>query len=142
MALAASVAGLVSLGLQITGGIVKYVDAIKSRREELEFVRYQTETLEGTLRAFEASKTSPLGQFSEIDAAAAGSLQLVFVELRGIKALHDELADHGGRSLASRLENKKKRFTYAFKQTKIQELGQRLEKATNALQLAMSVMGL
>ncbi|KAF6823584.1 hypothetical protein CMUS01_10622 [Colletotrichum musicola] len=143
LGLAASVAGLTSLGLQITGGIVKYVDAFKGRREELEFVRRQNEALATTLRAFEQSSTFPTGQSTEVEAAAAANMQLFMAELNGVKALHDELADNrDDRSLATRWQNKKKQVTYAFSQPKVQELGRRLEKATNALQLAMSVMGL
>ncbi|KAF6835303.1 hypothetical protein CPLU01_04383 [Colletotrichum plurivorum] len=143
LGLAASVAGLPSLGLQITGGIVKYVDAFKGRREELEFVRRQNEALATTLRAFERSSTFPSGQSTEVEAAVAANMQLFMAELNGVKALHDKLADNcDDRSLATRWENKKKQITYAFSQAKVQELGQRLEKATKALQLAMSAMRL
>ncbi|KAF6800965.1 hypothetical protein CSOJ01_12099 [Colletotrichum sojae] len=123
--LAASVAGLVSLGLQIAGGIVKYVDASKGRREELELVRRQNEALIAALRAFEGTITAPNGHSAEVEAAATANMQLFAAELHSIKTLHDELVDHDGRSLAARWENKKKQITYAFSQGKVLDLRSR-----------------
>ncbi|KAF9880622.1 hypothetical protein CkaCkLH20_01664 [Colletotrichum karsti] len=139
--LAASVGGLVSLGLQIAGGILKYVDAFESRQDDLEFVRTNSEALKATLRVIETWANSP-GQGPEAIAAATRSMQLFEMELCNVKALHDELADLDGPDWTSRLANKKKKLTYAFSRPKIQGLGQRLQKATNALQLTLNGLGL
>ncbi|TDZ23986.1 hypothetical protein Cob_v003355 [Colletotrichum orbiculare MAFF 240422] len=141
LGLAASVAGLVSLGLQITGGIVKYVDAFKGRKEELDFVRRQNDALAANLRSFQGWAPSP-GRSPDIDAAVAHNIQLLESELMGVKALHDKLADNAGQSWAAKFENTKKRSTYPFNQAKVHELGQRLEKAMDVLLLAMNIMGL
>ncbi|KAK8084396.1 hypothetical protein PG997_005667 [Apiospora hydei] len=53
LSLAASVAGLISLGLQVTGGIAKYLDAAKCRDEELSAVRQQNALLTDTLATIE-----------------------------------------------------------------------------------------
>lgn len=139
--LAASFAGLVSLGLQITGGIVQYIDAFESRQKELDFLRHQNEALYATLRVVNAWLGSH-GQSGEVTAAADLSMQLLQEELESVKVLYTELADRNGQNWAVRLDNKKKRFTYAFSRSKIQELGQRLQKASNALQLTLNALGL
>ena len=47
--LAASVAGLLSLGLQITGGIATYLDALESRQDELASIKRQNDALSAAL---------------------------------------------------------------------------------------------
>ncbi|KAL1854334.1 hypothetical protein Daus18300_011520 [Diaporthe australafricana] len=70
------------------------------------------------------------------------SMQLFTKELSSVEALHAELSDCSRQNLTGRLENQKKKLTYAFNRPKIRELGQRLQKASDALQLALSVLGL
>lgn len=139
--LAASFAGLVSLGLQITRGIVQYVDAFESRQKDLDFVRDENEALHATLRVVNTSLGAH-GQSQEVTAAADLNMQLLKKELDSVKALYTDLADRNGQNWTIRLDNKKKRFTYAFNRSKIQELGQRLQKASNALQLTLNAMDL
>lgn len=39
LGLAASVAGLLSLGLQVTGGVARYLDVLENRQKELASVK-------------------------------------------------------------------------------------------------------
>jgi hypothetical protein len=139
--LAASVAGLVSLGLQIAGGIIKYVDACENRQEELSFVKRESEVLKAVLLEVDAQLRSH-GQSGDGHDAVVQSMTLFKEELSYVQALYTNLADSGPQSWTARLENKKKKATYAFNRVKIQELGLRLQKAGDALQLTLNVLSL
>ncbi|RYP68436.1 hypothetical protein DL771_006700 [Monosporascus sp. 5C6A] len=140
--LAASVAGLLSLGLQITGGIVKYLDAFESRREELAYVRQQNDALTSTLLAIETASSSFQGQRPEFTAAVTQTIQSCKKELSAVEVLRVELADGDTTTWTMRLENKKKKLTYAFHRSKVQQLGQRLQQANKVLQLTLTGLGL
>ncbi|KAG8161246.1 hypothetical protein KVR01_009510 [Diaporthe batatas] len=137
--LAASVAGLVSLGLQVTGGIVKYLDAFESRQDDLAFVKQQNEALRTSLQAIEEYVVAP-GSSPEVAAAVSGSMQSFEGALDRIEKLYPELVDSGGKSWTSRLDNRRKRFTYPFNRSKVQQLGQQLEKARGTLQLTLNAL--
>lgn len=139
--LAGSVAGLVSFGLQVTGGIFKYVDALQNRQGDLAFVEQQNQALMTTLKVIDEYLAAN-GPSPEVAATISGSMQLFEKALRRIENLHPELVDSGGKSWASRLDNRKKRFTYPFKKAKIQELGMQLETARGTLQLALNALDL
>ncbi|POS75691.1 hypothetical protein DHEL01_v205908 [Diaporthe helianthi] len=139
--LAASVAGLVSLGLQVTGGIFKYVDAFENRQEDLEFVRQQNEVLRATLEAINESVVDQ-NPSPELTATIHDSMKLFKKELDKIENLYPKLVDSGGSGWTSRLDNRRKRFTYPFKRPKVQELGQQLQKAGTTLQLTLNAIDL
>ncbi|KAJ3943678.1 uncharacterized protein N0V96_006608 [Colletotrichum fioriniae] len=119
--LAASVAGLLSLGLQITGGIIKYMDAFEGRDDELRNVKKQNDNLAGTLRAMKT---------------------VCEEDLQAIEALCIKLSDRAGSTWTSRLENKKKKVTFAFHRNKLRDLELQLQKAHCTLQLIQSSLGL
>lgn len=48
-------AGLISLGLQVSGGIVTYVDAVKGRRDELESVKRQVDSMTEIVKRIDAT---------------------------------------------------------------------------------------
>lgn len=139
--LAASIAGIVSLGLEIVGGIIKYVDAVENRQGELESVSRQSKALNAILVEAD-SMLSSHSQSGAVSDAVAQSMRLFKEELSRLQELHTDLADSDSQGWTARLENKKKKATYAFKRSRIQELGLRLQKAGDALQLTLNVLGL
>ncbi|KXH29764.1 hypothetical protein CSIM01_05530 [Colletotrichum simmondsii] len=140
--LAASVAGLLSLGLQITGGIVKYMDAFEGRDEELRNVRKQNDNLGVTLHAMKTVLASLQGQSPAVAAAVDQNIRSCEEDLRALEALCIELSDHAGSTWTTRLENKKKKVTFAFHRPKLRDLELQLQKAHGALQLIQSILGL
>ncbi|OHF02485.1 hypothetical protein CORC01_02180 [Colletotrichum orchidophilum] len=140
--LAASVAGLVSLGLQITGGIVKYLDAFEGRHDELTSVKEQNDNLTVTLRAMQTTLSGLQHQNPEVTTAVAQNIQSCEKELSAVEALCENLSDGDGKTWPKRLMNNKKKLTYAFHQSKLQHLAQRLQQAHGILQLAMANLGL
>lgn len=140
--LVASVAGLVSLGLQVTGGILKYLDAFDSRQEELAYVRQQNDALRSTLLAIDSASSNFQPQRSEFAAAVAQTIVSCKKELSAVEALHVDLADGDRSTWTMRLDNKKKKLTYAFHRSKIQQLAQRLQQANETLKLTLIGSGL
>lgn len=135
--LAASVAGLLSLGLQVSGGIIKYLDAFEDRQEELNHVRQQNESLASSLLAIEAASSSFQDQHQEASAAVLRNIQSCQNGFRALELLRLELADCETKTWTTRLENKTKRLTYAFHRSKIRQIEQRLQKANDCLHLAL-----
>ncbi|KAJ0301018.1 hypothetical protein COL516b_008196 [Colletotrichum fioriniae] len=140
--LAASVAGLLSLGLQITGGIIKYMDAFEGRDDELRNVKKQNDNLAGTLRAMKTVLAGLQGQNLAVTAAVDQNIRSCEEDLQAIEALCIKLSDRAGSTWTSRLENKKKKVTFAFHRNKLRDLELQLQKAHCTLQLIQSSLGL
>ena len=135
--LTASVSGLFSLGLQVTGGIVKYLDAFESRQEELAYVRQHNDALKATLLAINTALLNFQNQSPELTAAVTQTVLSCKKELCAVEVLRVDLADGDGSTWTTRLKNKKKKFTYPFHRSKVQQLAQRLQQANEVLQLAL-----
>ncbi|EXF83564.1 hypothetical protein CFIO01_00706 [Colletotrichum fioriniae PJ7] len=140
--LAASVAGLLSLGLQITGGIIKYMDAFEGRDDELRNVKKQNDNLAGTLRAMKTVLAGLQGQSLAVTAAVDQNIRSCEEDLQAIEALCIKLSDRAGSTWTNRLENKKKKVTFAFHRNKLRDLELQLQKAHCTLQLIQGGLGL
>ncbi|KAK7436787.1 hypothetical protein Landi51_12401 [Colletotrichum acutatum] len=140
--LAASVAGLLSLGLQITGGIVKYMDAFEGREDELRNVKKQNDNLAVTLRAMKTVLAGLQGQSTAVAAALDQNIRGCEEDLRAVEALCIQLSDRAGSTWTNRLGNKKKKVTFAFHRPKLRDLELQLQKAHGALQLIQGSLGL
>ncbi|KAK8135217.1 hypothetical protein PG984_007229 [Apiospora sp. TS-2023a] len=140
LSLAASVAGIVSLGIQVTTGISKYLDAVESRDEELRSAKQQNEALENTIAVIEkvTAKLEPTSP----DAAATARQSLVACKdrLKSLKDIVAELTSPNGSTLRSRLKSSK--FHYVFDRPKVQQLSVILGQTNSAFQLALEGLGL
>ncbi|KAK8067259.1 hypothetical protein PG997_014006 [Apiospora hydei] len=139
--LAASVAGLLSLGLQVTGGLVAYLDALKSRGEELASVKRQNDSLAAALSAIKAAFSSSLRNQHHIPAVMR-SIQACEGELQAAEELLASLANCDTRTWRQRMKTKTKKLTYSFDRSKIQQINQRLHHANGVLQLTLTGLGL
>ncbi|KAK8001720.1 hypothetical protein PG991_013942 [Apiospora marii] len=134
--LAASVAGLVSLGLQVTGGIVAYLDALKNREEELASTKRQNDALVAALTAIKAA--SSRFQAQRHDEAVTQSIQSCEAELRAVEELLADLASCDTSTWRKRLKTKKRELGFKFDRTKMQQVAQRLHHANDILQLTLA----
>ncbi|KAL2880143.1 hypothetical protein SGCOL_004528 [Colletotrichum sp. CLE4] len=142
LGLAASVAGLLSLGLQITGGIVKYMDAFEGRDEELRNVKKQNDNLAVALRAMKTALAGLQDQSPDIIIAVEQNIRSCEEDLGAVEALCVELSDRAGSTWTRRLENKKKKLTFAFHRPELRDLAQQLQQAHGALQTLQGTLGL
>ncbi|KAK6821799.1 hypothetical protein PG987_014624 [Apiospora arundinis] len=137
--LAASVAGLISLGLQVTGGIATYLDAIENRKDDLASIKRQNDALSASLNIIKAATSHTSNNHSH---AITQSIQSCEAELRGFEALLADLANCDTTTWRQRLRSKKKKLSYAFDRPKVQQLVQRLHNSNQVLQTAITGLNL
>lgn len=138
LGLAASVAGLLSLGLQITSGITKYLDALDRREDDLAHVRNLNKALITTLSTLEIVVSGLPNQGLTFTSGVVQDIQRCKLGLGDLEKLRIELTDSDQRNWTTRLRNKKKKFTYKFRETKMQQLAERLQQSNQLLQLTLS----
>ena len=142
LSLAASVAGLVSLGLQVTSGIAKYLDAVKCRDEELSEIRRQNGLLNDTLNIIEKTATQLHQIPPEVAAVTQRSIELHQGSLNALEGLISQLASSDVSTWKSRLKDKAGKLQYAFDRPKLQQLCRHVTKTQSSLQLALNTLDL
>ncbi|KAK8044127.1 hypothetical protein PG993_004151 [Apiospora rasikravindrae] len=140
--LAASIAGLVSLGLQITGGIASYLDALESRKDELASVRRHNNALAAALDTIKVATSHNSFQGQQHASAIEKNTQCCMAELQAVEELLAALADCNTTTWRQRLKNKQRKLTYSFDRPKVQRIVQRLQSANGILQLTLAGLGL
>ncbi|KAF3016411.1 hypothetical protein E8E14_002565 [Neopestalotiopsis sp. 37M] len=141
LGLAASVAGLVSLGLQITGGVVNYLDAVDRREDDLAHLRQQNQALTVTLLALETMAAGLQIQQLAFSGTLVQNLQRCKNALGDAEKLRIELTDDKNTTWTTRLGNTKKKLTYKFQEPKIQQLSHRLQRTNEVLNLTLTGLG-
>lgn len=139
VSLAASIAGLISLGLQVTSGISNYIDAVNCRDQELRDVRQQNDLLKQTLVIIETT-SSRLEKWSpEITSVVKQSVEANKDSLNALESfVAQKLAGVDVGTWRSRLG----KLHYAFDRPKLQQLCNRVSRTQSGLQLAIDGLGL
>ncbi|KAK8139987.1 hypothetical protein PG984_000053 [Apiospora sp. TS-2023a] len=141
----ASVAGLVSLGLTVSSGVAKYANALKCHTEELESIRQRNEVLRRTIIFIDGvqsrlqlpnQQTLSIGTVDE-------TIKACKVELDSLEALVVELAGCSTTaSWRSRLRDTRRRLTYAFERSKVDQLATKLDHTIQIIQISLQGLGL
>ena len=141
ISLAASVAGIASLGLQVSSGIAKYLDAINSRDDELCTAKEQNELLLRTILSVEKK----INKIQQIDPAAVAtvfeSIKLLTAKLSGLERFIAQLACHDLSTWKSRIKDKAAKLHFAFDRSKVQHLCAKIAETISILQLTLNVLG-
>ncbi len=140
-------AGLVSLGLQVGGGIKKYLDALDCRDQDIASVRQQNHALAATFRVIESSQVLPQLQpkHQESTAAVQGCLDSCRAELNSLDRLVTDLAGSSTSTTVGRRDRIKargKKALYPFNRPKLEELGKRLHSANASLKLSLQMLNM
>ncbi len=140
-------AGLVSLGLQVGGGIKTYLDALDCREQDMASVRQQNDTLAATLRTIETllipSQLEPAHQ--KATEAVRDCLDSCRKELNSLSHLVTDLTGCSASTAVGRRDRIKaegKRVLYPFTRPKLDELGKRLHSANATLQLSLQMLNM
>lgn len=143
LSVAASTAGLVSLGLQVGSGITQYLDAVKCRAEELESARQYVRTLQGVLQIIDNYSPRLQAQQPPSLTAVGACLQSSEAELKALAAHVTKLS--GGTTanpnFLERAKETKRKLTYPFNRTKVLQLEEKLSRTVGLLQLAVQGLG-
>ncbi|KAK7936738.1 uncharacterized protein PG986_015176 [Apiospora aurea] len=114
--LAAPMAGLVSLGLQVTNGIVTfvaYLDALETCQDDLASVKCQNDVFAATLNIVRATQSH--FQSHQYGQAITLNIKSCEAELHALEELLTGLAPR-----RQRLKNGTGKLTYAFDRSKVQ----------------------
>ncbi|RKL36650.1 hypothetical protein BFJ72_g8199 [Fusarium proliferatum] len=143
-----SVAGLalavVSLGLQVTGGITDYFDSLKSRDQDIASIIQQNDTLKKTLQVIESS----ISRFQNDHRTAAEALrQFLDSSNDELKVLEGMVAtlttnDQGATDRRTKARNKGKKLLYPFHRPKLEQMATKLHHINATLQLGLQSLGL
>ncbi|KXX81100.1 hypothetical protein MMYC01_204118 [Madurella mycetomatis] len=136
-------AGLVSLGIQVSSGITKYLDALDCRGQDIASVRQQNKALEKSLAFISATLAQPSNQ-PEHDGSAVlrECLESCNMELKALNSLVADLADSGESTagMRGRIKNQRKKLLYPFNRPKLEQLDRRLCRANQTLQLPLQTL--
>ncbi|ETS87124.1 hypothetical protein PFICI_00952 [Pestalotiopsis fici W106-1] len=135
---AASVAGLVSLGLQVSSGIIKYIDAVKSRDEELTHIRKKNDILLSVIEAIQRSCSSSRTQYPQSTAAVTQTFQLCDTQLKALDSLLAGLTNGSlNPSTHTKVRDLGRKVKYPFRREQVKALTSTLDQAIATLQLAV-----
>lgn len=146
LSVAGLAAGVVSLGLQVSGGITAYIDALSCRDQEITSVRQQNDSLRKTLQVVETSLSRFQGDHQVATAAVHECLDLCKIELGALHSLIidlttcDQSATTGSR--ISKIKNQSKKLLYPFSRRKMEQLETKLQHVNTILHLALQTLGL
>ncbi|KAF5713071.1 ankyrin repeat-containing protein [Fusarium mundagurra] len=142
-----SVAGLalavVSLGLQVTGGITDYFDSLKSRDQDIASVMQQNDTLRKTLQIIESSISRFQNDHRTETEALRQFLDSSNEELRALESMVATLItnDQGTTGRRNTARNKGKKLLYPFHRPKLEQMATKLHHINATLQLGLQSLG-
>lgn len=146
LSIVGTAAGLVSLGLQLYGGIKDYLDAIQSRQEDLASIHRHATALKNALGAIEAGIQSRSVTNQTSAPAAISCLQSCGAELNALSAVLAEITPSssalGPNTFRLKLKEEKMKLTYPFKRSNISKLEERLQNANLTLHTALHALGM
>lgn len=144
LSIAASAAGLVSLGLQVCGGITRYLDALDCREQDISSSRQRNESLQKLLPVIEFSLNQLRSDHHAVTAAAQDCLDACKTDFKDLENLLVDLTSSGraNSGKTSKIASHGKKLLYPFKRSKLQELNGKLSRTTQSLQLALQALGL
>lgn len=137
--------GLVSLGVQVSGGISKYIDALDCREQDIASVREQNDALEKSLNVVNQLLSRVHPEYQESTALVRQCLEPCRNELKALDALVADLTGGGQQSSAGwkdRLKSQGKKLLYPFDRPKLEQVESRLRKASMTLLSALQTLNL
>ncbi|KAF3000519.1 hypothetical protein E8E14_007288 [Neopestalotiopsis sp. 37M] len=142
--LAASAAGIVSLGLQVYEGVASYVEGVKDRKPELSAISKQANALQAVVKTLQVAAPRIDATLTNNELPLFSSLKTVEEELWALKLFLNSLQDVSGQSskIVSVLKEQKKKLVYPFHRPTLEKLQKRLESANSALQTSLQVVNL
>ncbi|KAI0799046.1 hypothetical protein GGR55DRAFT_692968 [Xylaria sp. FL0064] len=142
--IAASVAGIVSLSIELSTRISTYIDAVKRCEEEISAVHVQAESLQRSLDVLKNAIPDLTVKHQSASDAVLEALKSVERELQALKDLVDKLTASAGQpqSLKSNLKHAKRKMTFPSHRDDFEALQKRLDRVNVALDAATHTLGL
>jgi hypothetical protein len=138
--------GLVSLGLQVYGGIKDYLDAIQTSQEDIAGIRRHATGLKDALDAIAGVIRSRSLNSPTSAPAVLSCLLSCHAELNALSGVLAELISSPSTSSTNTLRTKisegKRKLTYPFKRSNILKLEDSLRNANLTLHTALHALGM
>ncbi|RWA09802.1 hypothetical protein EKO27_g5280 [Xylaria grammica] len=141
---AASVAGIVSLGLELSTRIITYIDAVRHLDEGISAIYRQTKTLQSSLEVLKDALPDLALKHQVAGDTVLAALKSGELELGALKDFMERLTGSIGQSqnLKSHLKHASKRMLFPFHRGNLEALQQRLDRANVSLDAATRTLGL
>lgn len=145
LSITASVAGLASLGIQVVGGITKYLEAVHERKNDVASVKAQVVqtqdllTLVVKVAAKVESNHSTAAAFLKNSASAQPELQALDELVRKLDTTKLPRPSH---EVLGKVHVEAKKLTYPFHRPTMDRLQSQLARVNSMLQAALQVSGL
>ncbi|TRX95690.1 hypothetical protein FHL15_003244 [Xylaria flabelliformis] len=135
------VLGVISLGLQVAGGLSDYLDAVRGRTEELNSAKQQAAEMKDLLLTIKDLFPQVEKNWPAPAALVERHVKSCNMELSALHVLLSEISQPSpsSSSIRSRLAETTKKLVYPFDRSHICRLEERLAKVNNALQTALQV---
>lgn len=139
----ASVAGLIGRGQITCNAVMNYLDAIKSRSQEIERAKQEVQTIRHLLTTIENSTDKISSCHESSKSTVRACMATCHREIAVLEALVSELQGPTAVGQESRLWNnirdQGKKLTYPFHRSKLDRLQVQLDKVIRTLQVALQV---
>ncbi|RYP90381.1 hypothetical protein DL770_003528 [Monosporascus sp. CRB-9-2] len=132
------VAGLASLGIQVCGGITDYLDAVKSRAEDVASARRQAQCFKSVLQIIQTTVTQVDSNHRVSTTAVVECIKSCETELRTLESFVSELTGDvtSPANFKDKIKEQSRKLSYAFNRSKLDQLEARLARANGIFQTA------
>jgi len=142
ISIAGTASGLVSLGIQVYGGLNTYLNAVKSRDEDLASARRLADSLRASLRVIDASIQTLQQRYTTPTDTVTKCLQACQTELHALETLLADIEDSNAKStgLKGKLKDGKKKLSYPFHQPTLHKVEASVSRVNAVLQTAIQTL--
>lgn len=139
----ASVVGLIGFGKKTCNAVMTYLDAVKSRSEEIECARKEVQTIRHLLATIENSTDKISSCHESSKSGVRACMETCHREIAALESLVSELqgptaVSNDGR-LWNNIRDQGKKLTYPFHRSKLDRLRAQLDKVIRTLHVALQV---
>lgn len=142
LSIAASVAGLVSLGVQVVSGVTKYLDAVHERKDDLASAKTLVGHMQDLLQIVDkvAARVEPTHATTSTFLKATTSVQPELKALEElVRSLHTTKHVSSNHEVLGKVYVQTKKLSYPFHRPTLERLQARLDRVNSMLQAALQI---
>ncbi|CAI7625037.1 unnamed protein product [Penicillium discolor] len=140
LSIASGVAGLLSLGIQVTQTLVNFYSAYKNQTSDLAKITLNLQNLLSILQSLDSARQNDQPQtdalLQEIDKAAVGCREII----EELRAECQKFQKDTTLSLKDRIQVAGRRATYPFRKSTLQKLEEDIDEIREKLSLALNIL--
>ncbi|KAF6803060.1 hypothetical protein CSOJ01_11137 [Colletotrichum sojae] len=141
-----TVAGVISLGIQLSSGVMTYLDGVQCREEDIDSTKRRCRSMEALLKEIESLRLrlpSPAVPATTNGTALEESLSSAKAELSLLANFMGKICPSGAltppKTAMEKIQEKKRKLLYPFRRDHLDRLDSRLEAANTTLRAALQL---